>query len=45
VAVQPIEAEHVVVWPWALGAEVLATVIVPAAPAAPKRPAIAPLEV
>jgi hypothetical protein len=35
----------VVVWPWMLGAEVLATVIVPAAPEGPKRPAIAPLNV
>lgn len=45
-AVQPIEAEHVVVWPWAFGVDVLATVIVPwAPPPVPKRPASDPLKV
>lgn len=34
-----------VTWPWMFGGDVVATVIVPAAPVGPKRPAIVPLNV
>ncbi len=45
VAVQGIEAEHVVVCPWMFGGDVRATVIVPSAPRGPNRPVMVPLKV